>query len=413
MASESEETPPAEDTVAIDADEAVTQADEAVTQADEAWPVADIYLIEPDERAPSDSPQPPADETVVLTQTQSPAPARRRFPPDVGTGLMLAIAGTVGALILVALLVGLRDDDPSATARTPTTTSSAPGETTTPAPTSDAIALRDLEGMPLAKAQAALEKEGLRVRVSRLESDQPRGEILNQAPPAGTKVAKGDVIALVVSSGAATQSAPESAQVPGVVGLAVSDAVATIRDAGFEARVQLVTSSQPAGTVLEQSPVEGTEASTGSTIVVEVAKEKSRPAVQRVEVPDVVGTTAADARRTIRSAGFTVTVVSVRSQEPAGTVISQSPRAGAELRKGSAVTLKVSTGPANFDVPDVTGMDEASARLELESAGFEVQVIHESTTDPAQDGVVVRQEPLGGSTAAEGAVITLTVARLS
>jgi eukaryotic-like serine/threonine-protein kinase len=120
----------------------------------------------------------------------------------------------------------------------------------------------------------------------------------------------------------------------------------------------------------------------------------------------------ADARRQLRSLGLTVTVVQVRSDEPAGTVVRQSPRAGAELRKGATVRLAVSTGPRTVDVPDVTGLDEGSARSELEGAGFEVRVVDQETTDPTEDGVVLTQEPAGG-TAASGSVVTLTVGRLA
>ncbi|HUF01691.1 MAG TPA: PASTA domain-containing protein [Gaiellaceae bacterium] len=60
----------------------------------------------------------------------------------------------------------------------------------------------------------------------------------------------------------------------------------------------------------------------------------------------------------------------------------------------------------------MTGLDEESARLELESARFEVRVTEESTGDPSQDGVLVRQSPSGDSADAEGSVVTLVVARL-
>jgi beta-lactam-binding protein with PASTA domain len=214
----------------------------------------------------------------------------------------------------------------------------------------------------------------------------------------------------VVSRGQPAPAAQETVRVPGVLGLRSSDAVRAIRDAGLEIRVRLVTSSQPAGTVVDQSPAEDTDASKGDEVRIDVAK--ARPAAVSVEVPDVVGSTAATARRDLRSAGLTVTVVSIQSQQPDGSVVSQSPRAGAEVRKGAEVTLRVSSGPAEVDVPDVTGLDEASARTELENAGFQVEVTEESTTDPTEDGVVVRQSPTGGSTTAKGAVITLTVARL-
>jgi serine/threonine-protein kinase len=75
------------------------------------------------------------------------------------------------------------------------------------------------------------------------------------------------------------------------------------------------------------------------------------------------------------------------------------------------VTLRVSSGPAKVDVPDVTGLDEPAARAQLEGAGFEVRVTDESTTDPAQDGIVLRQSPTGGSRADDGAIVTIVVAR--
>jgi beta-lactam-binding protein with PASTA domain len=213
-----------------------------------------------------------------------------------------------------------------------------------------------------------------------------------------------------VSSGSKKPS-PAAVEVPGVVGLSASDAVVAIRDAGLEAMIHLVESSTPAGTVLRQSPAEGASAPRGSSIRLEVAKSRPTPPV-RIDVPDVVGANVAEARRQLRSLGLAVTVVQVRSDEPAGTVVRQSPHAGAELRKGAAVRLAVSTGPQTVDVPDVTGLDEDSARSELEGAGFEVRVIDQETTDPTEDGVVLAQEPAGG-TATEGSVVTLTVGRLA
>jgi eukaryotic-like serine/threonine-protein kinase len=126
----------------------------------------------------------------------------------------------------------------------------------------------------------------------------------------------------------------------------------------------------------------------------------------------VIGAAAASARSELRAAGLKVTTIGVVSQESPGTVISQSPRAGADVRKGSRVLLTVSTGPAKVDVPDVSGLDEAAARVELERAGFVVRVTDESTTDPAQDGIVIRQTPAGGSGAQDGDAVTIVVGRL-
>jgi beta-lactam-binding protein with PASTA domain len=77
------------------------------------------------------------------------------------------------------------------------------------------------------------------------------------------------------------------------------------------------------------------------------------------------------------------------------------------------VTLRVSTGPGLIAVPDVTGLDEQSARQKLESTGFEVTVVDEPTADPAQAGTVVSQDPAGGAEAEKGSTVTITVARVS
>jgi serine/threonine-protein kinase len=162
--------------------------------------------------------------------------------------------------------------------------------------------------------------------------------------------------------------------------------------------------------VVDQRPVQDSEVAEGSTIRLDVARAVAQPA--RVVVPDVVGSGAAAARSELRARGMTVTTTGVASQEPAGTVLSQRPLAGAKVPKGSRVTLTVSTGPAPVDVPDVTGLDESAARDELERAGFEVRVVDETTADPAQDGLVVRQSPDGRSSADDGATVTIVVARL-
>jgi beta-lactam-binding protein with PASTA domain len=59
------------------------------------------------------------------------------------------------------------------------------------------------------------------------------------------------------------------------------------------------------------------------------------------------------------------------------------------------------------------GLDEQSARSQLESAGFEVMTVNEPTSDAAEDGLVVGQSPGAGTERKPGAVITIRVARLA
>jgi beta-lactam-binding protein with PASTA domain len=211
-----------------------------------------------------------------------------------------------------------------------------------------------------------------------------------------------------------TTDTPAEVFVPSVIGLRISEAGRMIRDAGLRAETRLVVSSRPAGTVVAQKPDAGDRLDRGGVVDLRVARENdSPPAPATIRVPDLIGSTASGARSRLRALGLRSWTSEIASDEPEGTVVGQAPSAGAELRKGATVTLRVSTGPALIAVPDVTGVDEQSARQKLESTGFEVTVVDEPTADPTRAGTVVSQDPAGGAEAEKGSSVTITVARVA
>jgi beta-lactam-binding protein with PASTA domain len=68
--------------------------------------------------------------------------------------------------------------------------------------------------------------------------------------------------------------------------------------------------------------------------------------------------------------------------------------------------------PAETMIPNVEGLDEASARQTLESSGFKVKVEDEPTTDPTEDGIVVGQDPPGDTAAKPNSKVTIFVGRV-
>ena len=87
------------------------------------------------------------------------------------------------------------------------------------------------------------------------------------------------------------------------------------------------------------------------------------------------GATRADAERAITQAGFTPKVTEAFSEDVAkGLVADQSPSSGRAPR-GSEVALEVSKGPELVTVPDVVGDDRGAAEATLEAAGLTVRVI--------------------------------------
>lgn len=126
-------------------------------------------------------------------------------------------------------------------------------------------------------------------------------------------------------------------------------------------------------------------------------------------IPDVTDTPAAEARAELTNAGFEV----VEEQNPdpvivADHVINTSPPAGEKVKKGSKVTMNVSTGKQMADVPDVTGMDWETARTTLDDANF-VPVKAEAYDATTKKGLVASQSLEAGSSQPEQSKVTVTV----
>ena len=96
--------------------------------------------------------------------------------------------------------------------------------------------------------------------------------------------------------------------------------------------------------------------------------------------------------------------------EDPGTVLKQSPGSGATIDKGSTVTLAVAKQPQNATVTDVTGETQNDAVNRLSKDGFQVKIVEQPVDSQEGDGVVIGQDPAGG-TAKRGSTVTLTVGR--
>ena len=388
--------------------------DGETTLSDEEWPVAEHYRVAapPETFESGSAARREAGESTVVVQRTAPADPRpvRRFPPDVGPGLLIAVVAAILLIPAAIWLATIATDDSEATppATQPTTPTGTTTDTTPTQPTETTPARLQIPrvvGVTLEEAKPVLEKAGFRVRVTREASDEQAGVVLRQSPAAGAELGRDGIVRLTVSAGT------EQVEVPRVIGLQVTEAADAIRAAGLQPELRAVRSTKPADTVIGQSPASGSEVDAETVVRLDVATPPPAPAT--VEVPRLLGLTSSEARRQLRDLGLRFTVIEVASDQPVGTVVGQTPRAGREIRKAGTVTLRVSSGPADVLVPDVVGLDEQSARQELEAAGFEVRVVDVPTADPSEDGFVISQDPPGESSSPKGSVITLRIARFS
>ena len=265
----------------------------------------------------------------------------------------------------------------------------------------ESVSVPYVVGLQEAQAVDQITKKDLVPRIRRVaNSDVEEGFVFDQNPTEGTRVDRETVILIDVSSGK-----PE-VTVPGVVGRRVEDAVATLTQAGLNAQVVEIFSDREEGTVTGQAPSSGTVVVEGTQVRINVSKG-ARP----VSVPTVVGVPYEQAAAELRRANFTPVRVDVSSDLAAGIVVSQDPDGGTESARGATVTLSVSRGPETSAVPDVTTQDVAIAQAALENAGFRWRIVYEDTDDPFSDGIVLSQDPAGGTQARPNAIVRLFVGR--
>ena len=126
------------------------------------------------------------------------------------------------------------------------------------------VAVPDVVGKDRATAQSELGAVGLRAKFVVRESDAPADQVLETDPPAGTMVTANKRVTVYVSDG------PET--VPNVEGMDQAAAEAAITKAGFVPSVITdPNSTEPAGTVIKQSPSAGTTQPAGTEITIVVS----------------------------------------------------------------------------------------------------------------------------------------------
>jgi eukaryotic-like serine/threonine-protein kinase len=266
------------------------------------------------------------------------------------------------------------------------------------------VAVPYVEGLTEKLAVAKIRDKDLKVRVGRgFSQTVEAGRVISQTPDGGEKTDKGNAVRITVSRGK-----PKSA-VPDVVGKSQAEAVAALTARHLKVITAHVYSSKSPDTVTAQDPAAGARVFWNTTVHINVSQ-----GVKQIEIPNVVGQSYASARSTLLAAGLNVARTAVDSNQPADTVISQSPSAGTKVGAGTTITLSVSRGAAaSTPVPDVRNQDETTAKELLRGSGFKVNVIPQDVSDPSEDGIVLDQRPAGGTNAASGSTVTIFVGRYS
>jgi beta-lactam-binding protein with PASTA domain len=252
----------------------------------------------------------------------------------------------------------------------------------------------DVIQQPLDVAREALQGRGFTVdsKIAQQPGSGTAGSVQAQQPAGDSLAPLGSSVSLTLIAG-----------VPPLVGLTEDAARAQAAAIGLDVVITEEPSDAVAGTVLTQAPAAGSAATPGLKVQLTVAIART------VAVPNLVGDDLTTAQNQVTRLGLTLAVAGADpSDRPPGTVLSQTPAAGSQAARGSAVSVRTAISN-QVTVPDLRSQTVQAAGALLSSLGL---VLGTQTPQPGNQpqGTVVDQNPAPGAQLARGGTVNVVVA---
>lgn len=145
-------------------------------------------------------------------------------------------------------------------------------------------------------------------------------------------------------------------------------------------------------------------------VVVTVAINMIGDKPRNQQIPDVHGQAQADAVATLQNRGFrTRTQQKPDSSVAPDHVINTEPGANSQVSAGDEITINISTGPEQREIPDVSNLTPAQAMAKLQASGFQKLTQAPSPSLPQQKDKVIATIPPANQTSAITNPITIVV----
>ncbi len=180
------------------------------------------------------------------------------------------------------------------------------------------------------------------------------------------------------------------ASVPQVVGFSQEDAERLLTEANlaFNAIFEENPDTEP-NIVFDQDPPRDQEVPEGTVVTIKVTK-----AADTVLLDNVTGRSEAEATQLLRDAGLRVDIIREASDEfDEGTVFDMSPQPNQQVNKDVLVTLTVSAGRSEIEIPDIRGLTSGEASNALGLAGLPSPDIVLEPSSEVENGFVIRTDP--------------------
>ncbi len=166
-----------------------------------------------------------------------------------------------------------------------------------------------------------------------------------------------------------------------------------------------------AGTVLDLFHLNITDK--GAAPKVATQKDGDESDDQEIEVPALLGMTESEARSALSDLDLVFSNGGTESSEEfeEGMICAQSQEAGTYVAADTVITVKISSGKGELEVPDVVGQTESVAEQMIRDTGFSSPVKEYEYSDTIEQGKVISQSPQGGDKGKDGDTITIVVSQ--
>ena len=257
------------------------------------------------------------------------------------------VFGSIGVAIIIGLVIlymvgrvlgfwgSAKPESNSGSSSTTASETAKPGSDTS----GDEITLEDYANKIKDYVETDLSNYDITCTVTEEASDEiEKGYVIRTSPAAGSTVAKGGKVELIVSSGV------EQVSIPDTTGDTITDAYQTLNDKGFKVKQgEDVYSSQAIGKVAYTKPAAGKKVDKGATITIYPSKGEE---TKYVKVPNLLGMTRSQAKSALEKAGLKYgSETKSYSSTHKNRVCVQSVSSGNEVEEGSTVDVTLSLGP--------------------------------------------------------------------
>ncbi|MFW5686945.1 MAG: PASTA domain-containing protein, partial [Halanaerobium sp.] len=162
--------------------------------------------------------------------------------------------------------------------------------------------------------------------------------------------------------------------------------------------------------IVSQQPAPGERVKQSRPLYITVSK-----GAQQVEIPDFVDSSLREALIELDNLSLEsgdIQYIFRLSEEP-GTVINQIPAAGAEVEKGSEVTLFVSRGERDISsrMPDLTGLSQSEAFNLIRENGLNIGQVSVESSDRFANSQVISQSVKAGEYLPKGIPVDFVISR--